>query len=38
MNPEFSTKSPRELDRGLRIWGLVMGGRPRKEAAGPEVR
>lgn len=37
MNPEVSLKSPREMDRGLRIWGLVMGGKPRKEEARPEV-
>ena len=37
MSPEVSVKSPREMDGGLRIWALVMGGRPGKEEARPEV-
>lgn len=37
MNPEVSLKSLREMDRGLRIWGLVMGGTPGKEEARPEA-
>lgn len=35
MSPQVSLKSPREMDRGLRIWGLVMGGKPGKEEARP---
>lgn len=35
MSPEVSLTSPREMERGLRIWGLVMGG---KHEARPEAR
>lgn len=38
MSPEVSLKSPREVERDLRIWVLVMGGRPRKEEGRPEAR
>lgn len=38
MSPEVSLKPPREVERGLRIWGLVMGGKPRKQEARPEAR
>lgn len=37
MNPEVSLKSPREMDRTLRDWELLMGGKFRKEEAGSEA-
>lgn len=38
MSPEIPLKSPRKMDRGLRIWGLVIGGRSRKKESKPEAR